>query len=56
MSKPKRWKSWRVCPACGSRATKILYLSEDPPIKCQICEHRYYPPATQEPTAGERGE
>lgn len=43
--KPKRWTSWRVCPKCGDRSTKLLHLSErDRPYKCQMCGHRYNPP------------
>jgi len=48
MRPPKRWRSWRVCPACGSRATKIFDISaEDNPIHCQRCDHRYSPPRKQ---------
>lgn len=47
---PKRWTSSKVCPRCGSRATKLFNLSaNDKPLKCQICSHRYDPP----PRAGE---
>lgn len=45
MAKPKRWTSWRVCPNCGDRSTKLFHLSaRDRPYKCQICDHRYNPP------------
>jgi hypothetical protein len=43
MSKPKRWRSWRVCPECGSRATKIFSLTTGKYL-CQICEHKYEAP------------
>lgn len=47
--KPKRWRSWRVCPNCGSRATKIFNLSGTGSLQCQICNHKYDPPT---PTTG----
>jgi ribosomal protein L37AE/L43A len=43
---PKRVTSWRVCPACGSRHTKLLSLNTGV-YTCQICEHQY----TWEPTS-----
>jgi hypothetical protein len=43
--KPKKWRSWRVCPNCGSKATKIFNLSNaDKPLECQVCKHTYNPP------------
>jgi rubredoxin len=44
--KPKRWRSARVCPVCGSRATKIFNLNSGK-YKCQICRHEYDPPNTR---------
>ena len=42
ITKPKRVTSWRVCPECGSRATKIFYPSfPDKPLKCEACGHHY---------------
>lgn len=43
MSKPKKWTSARVCPNCGSRATKILSLNTGL-YYCQVCEHDYAAP------------
>lgn len=43
MSKPKRWTSWRVCPECGSRASKMFNLNSGKYL-CQICDHEYDPP------------
>jgi ribosomal protein L37AE/L43A len=40
MAKPKKVTSWRTCPECGSRATKILHLSTGQ-YHCQICDHQY---------------
>lgn len=40
---PKRWTSWRVCPRCGSRATKLFSLNTGM-FTCQICENEYSPP------------
>jgi len=49
--KPKRVTSWRVCPECGSRATKIFNISaEDNPLECQACHHKYNPPEATERT------
>ncbi len=45
--KPKKWRSWRVCPECGSRATKLVCINPKPnrgSVKCQICEKEYDPP------------
>lgn len=36
----KRKPSWRVCPACKSRATKIINLHTGR-VCCQICECEY---------------
>ena len=46
-TKPKKVTSWRTCPECGSRATKILSLNaKDPekPYHCQVCRKDYAPP------------
>lgn len=40
---PKVWRSWRVCPACSGRATKIFSMSSGKLI-CQRCDHEYDPP------------
>ena len=43
--KPKKVTSWRVCPECGGRATKLFNLSaDDKPLSCQQCGHHYNPP------------
>lgn len=36
-------KSWRVCPACYGRATKIFSLTTGLYL-CQQCDHEYPPP------------
>jgi hypothetical protein len=36
-------KSWRVCPACYGRATKIFSLNTGR-LQCQQCDHEYDPP------------
>lgn len=42
MEKPKKITSYRTCPNCGSRATKIYHLNdENKPYECQICGFRY---------------
>lgn len=41
--KPKKVTSSRVCPECGSRATKIFNISTGK-YTCQICKHDYFPP------------
>lgn len=54
MSKKK--KSWRVCPKCKGRATKIVNISvsDKPPIMCQQCGHHYdFPEATPSPEEAE---
>lgn len=33
-------RSWRVCPKCKSRATKIFSLSSGLYL-CQVCGHEY---------------
>lgn len=43
MAKPKKVKSVRVCPNCGSRATKIFNINSGKYL-CQICEHQYDAP------------
>jgi hypothetical protein len=45
--KPAKATTWRTCPECGDRGTKILNLSaEDPdkPYQCQCCRNNYAPP------------
>lgn len=37
---PKHVKSLRVCPACGSRATKLFHLNSGN-YHCQVCDHEY---------------
>lgn len=38
----KRKRSWKVCPNCKGRATKIVTITDvDKPILCQQCDHRY---------------
>lgn len=39
----KRKFSWRTCPKCKSRATKIFSLNSGK-LKCQICEFEYESP------------
>jgi hypothetical protein len=39
-SPPKNVTSWRTCPNCGSRATKLFHLNTGLHT-CQICEHKY---------------
>ena len=41
---PKKWTSFRVCPACGNRATKIFNFTSGL-YRCQVCEHEYAPPS-----------
>lgn len=44
MLKPvKKHRSWKVCPACSSRATKLFYATTGK-YKCQVCEHQYPDP------------
>lgn len=43
MAKPKKVTSWRVCPECGSRATKIFSLTTGK-YQCQVCGHKYEGP------------
>jgi rubredoxin len=35
-----RSPSWRVCPKCKSRATKLFSLDTGK-YQCQICNHEY---------------
>lgn len=44
MKKPKKVTSWRVCPECGSRATKLLSLNSGK-FKCQDCDNEYEGPS-----------
>lgn len=39
--------SWRTCPACKSRATKIFSLNSGK-LQCQVCDHEYEMPAKAE--------
>lgn len=41
--------SWRVCPNCKSRATKIFNLNSGL-YRCQECDHQYEPPKAKEPS------
>ncbi|AIM51477.1 hypothetical protein HQ81_0089 [Dickeya phage phiDP23.1] len=43
MKPVKRHRSWKVCPACSSRATKLFYMDTGK-YKCQICQHQYDDP------------
>lgn len=36
-------KSWRVCPECSGRATKIFDLTTGK-YTCQQCDHQYASP------------
>jgi ribosomal protein L37AE/L43A len=36
----KKPPSWRVCPKCKSRATKIFSLATGK-YQCQLCNHEY---------------
>lgn len=45
--KPKKVTSWRVCPECGSRATKLLSLNTGL-YTCQVCNHQYPHPKDKE--------
>ena len=40
---PKKWRSWRVCPNCAGRQTKLFSLNSGK-YQCQICDHEYDPP------------
>lgn len=42
----KKKPSWRVCPKCKGRATKIYNVSTGQ-YKCQQCKHLYAPPQRQ---------
>jgi hypothetical protein len=37
-------KTWRTCPKCRSRATKMFSLNSDNPFQCQACMHEYKAP------------
>lgn len=44
MLKPKRKPlTYRTCPVCGGRATKIVHLSApaNEAVECQECGHKY---------------
>jgi rubredoxin len=43
-------KSWRVCPKCRGRATKLYHLNSGK-YQCQQCRHEYDPPNGQKPAA-----
>lgn len=49
MRPPKKWTSWRVCPACGGRGTKLLHINTGKYI-CQQCDHEYDHPKHKEKT------
>jgi hypothetical protein len=34
-------KSWRTCPKCRSRATKVMNINLPTPFHCQTCGHDY---------------
>jgi hypothetical protein len=38
--KPKQVTTWRTCPICGGRATKLLNLNTGK-YTCQDCRHEY---------------
>ncbi|MEH2517389.1 hypothetical protein V1279_002962 [Bradyrhizobium sp. AZCC 1610] len=47
---PKRVTTWRTCPNCGDRGTKILSLNPkhpDKPYQCQGCRSHYAPPSPE---------
>lgn len=39
--------SWRTCPKCKSRATKLLSLNTGL-YRCQLCQHEYPHPKIKE--------
>ena len=39
--------SWRTCPRCMSRATKIFSISTGR-LRCQLCDCEYDPPEKKE--------
>lgn len=43
MKPVKRHRSWKVCPACSSRATKLFNMNTGK-YECQICQHHYFDP------------
>lgn len=43
MKKPKKVSTWRTCPNCGSKATKIMSANTGM-FTCQICDHTYEAP------------
>lgn len=43
MKKPKKVSTWRTCPNCGSKATKIMSVNTGL-FTCQICDHSYDAP------------
>lgn len=48
LKKPKKVTTWRTCPNCGSRATKILSANTGL-FTCQICDHTYEAPPPGKP-------
>lgn len=50
MVRRARLRSWRTCPICRSRATKIFSLT-DGKLFCQICGHRYETPDVSRETS-----
>lgn len=51
LKKPKKVTTWRTCPNCGSRATKIMSANTGK-FTCQICNHSYYDPSDEPKGAG----
>ena len=48
--KPGKVTTWRTCPECGDRGTKILSLNPehpDKPYQCQGCRANYAPPTPE---------
>lgn len=41
--------TWRTCPSCGSRATKLFNLNTGF-YTCQVCRHQYEWPKTEKIT------
>ncbi len=54
MPQPKKWTSWRVCPYCGSRATKMYSLNNGL-YHCQVCDRSYDHPGAETPTRTSEG-
>ncbi|QIO02650.1 hypothetical protein HYQ33_gp052 [Salmonella phage aagejoakim] len=43
MKPVKHHRSWKVCPACSSRATKLFNMNTGK-YECQVCRHDYDDP------------